>query len=138
MRHFYFTLLVILRKPQLITLKKINYGAQQATVKVTTFTSFKMIGSSFINLYQNGTYLYNKAACLSVCMSATLPCPQFWADFKTIYIFGLPMVQGRYKKYFQVNRSRNKKIFLMYTTFFMEVKNVRPSDRCLSVRQMPP
>ena len=46
-----------IRKTSVDTLKKINYGAQQATVKVTTFTSFKMIGSSFINLYQNGTYV---------------------------------------------------------------------------------
>ena len=54
-------------------------------------------------------YLYNKAACLSVCVSDASPCPHFWADFKSTYIYGLPMVQGRFKNYFQGNRSRNKK-----------------------------
>ena len=38
------------------------------------------------------------------------------------------MVQGRFKNYFQGNRSRNKKFFLMYTGFFKAVKNVRPTD----------
>ena len=56
-------------------------------------------------------YPYNKAACLSVCVSDASPCPHFWADFKSTYIYGLPMVQGRFKNYFQGNRSRNKKIF---------------------------
>ena len=38
------------------------------------------------------------------------------------------MVQGRFKNYFQGNRSRNKNFFLMYTGFFKAVKNVRPTD----------
>ena len=70
----------------------------------------------FRSAYHNGRevllvarHLYNKAACPSVCTSATSPRPQFWADFKTIYIYGVPMVQGRFKNYFQGNRSRNKK-----------------------------
>ena len=73
-------------------------------------------------------YPYNKAACLSVCVSDASPCPHFWADFKSTYIYGLPMVQGRFKNYFQGNRSRNKKKILMYTGFFKSVKNVHPTD----------
>ena len=65
---------------------------------------------------------------MSLCVSAAPPCPQFWADFKTIYIFGVPLVQARFKNYFQGNPSRNKKFFLMYTGFFKAVKNVRPTD----------
>ena len=77
-------------------------------------------------------YPYNKAACLSVCVSDASPCPHFWADFKSTYIYGLPMVQGRFKNYFQGNRSRNKKKFNVH--WFFQVGQKCPSDRCPSNR----
>ena len=66
---------------------------------------------------------YNIAACLSVCLSV---CPfalsNMLADFETIYIFGVPMVQRRFKNYFQPNQSRNKIFFLIYTMFWRNCK----------------
>ena len=53
------------------------------------------------------------SVCLFVCLSVTLPCPHLWADFKTICIYGVPMVQGRLEKYFGGNRSINNFFFLL-------------------------
>ena len=46
------------------------------------------------------------------------------------------MVQGRLEKYFGGNRSINNFFSNIDYIFWVELKNVRPSDRCRSVRQM--